>query len=436
MRSSRRRRIEDEDEVRRAVRTEGAQLAGLRTARFGGRIGTLQRRSVRVPRDRDASFEPQLVPKHQRRLVGFDEKVIALYARGMTTRQIQGHLEELYHTSVSPDLISTVTDAVIEDARAWQSRPLEALYPIVFLDALFVKMRRPEGIRRCAVYVALGINLEGKRSVLGLWMAETEKASFWLSVLTELKGRGVEDVFYCCVDGLKGFEGAIEAVFPRAIVQQCIVHLVRASLRYVAQKDRKAVAASLRAIYQAPTAEAAEATLEALNAEMAAEAPAGEAPLVLRAGIGLNSGPCLAGNLGTLKRFNYSVLGDPVNVAARLEALTRTYDVDVILGEATVSALDGRYALLELDLLQVKGRQRSARIFALLGAAELADDPAFAAFAAAHDSMIAAAHGGDPATARRLLADNRAAAERFGVGCVYDLYAERMGAAEPARQRA
>ena len=177
------------------------------------------------------------------------------------------------------------------------------------------------------------------------------------------------------------------------------------------------------------------AALDALNAEMAAEAAAGEAPLVLRAGIGLNSGPCLAGNLGTLKRFNYSVLGDPVNVAARLEALTRTYDVDVILGEATVSALDGRYALLELDLIQVKGRQRPARIFALLGGAALADDPAFTAFAAAHDRMMAAAHGGDPDTARRLLAEHSAAAERFGVAAAYDLYAERL-AAEPARQRA
>jgi adenylate cyclase len=179
------------------------------------------------------------------------------------------------------------------------------------------------------------------------------------------------------------------------------------------------------------------ASLDALNAEMAAEAADGEAPLVLRAGIGVNSGRCLAGNLGTHKRFNYSVLGDPVNVAARLEALTRTYDVDVILGEATVSALDGRYALLELDLLQVKGRQRPARIFALLGGATLADDQAFVAFASAHDQMIAAAHGDDPETARRLLVEHRAAAERFGVAGVYDLYATRLAAdPEPARRRA
>lgn len=167
---------------------------------------------------------------------------------------------------------------------------------------------------------------------------------------------------------------------------------------------------------------------------MAAEAAEGEAPQVVRAGTGLNSGPCLAGTLGTLKRFNYSVLGAAVNVAARLEALTRTYDVDVILGEATASALDGRYALLELDLLQVKGRQRPARIFALLGGAALADDPAFAAFAAAHEKMIAAAHGDDPVTARRLLAENRPVAEGFGVAGVYDLYAERLSTA-PAEVR-
>ena len=185
------------------------------------------------------------------------------------------------------------------------------------------------------------------------------------------------------------------------------------------------------------------AALQALNKEMAAEAAGAEAhhaeaPVVLRAGIGLNSGRCLAGNLGTHKRFNYSVLGDPVNVAARLEALSRTYDVDIILGEATVSALDGRYALLELDLIQVKGRQRPARIFALLGDAALADDPAFTAFAAAHAAMIAAAHGDDPATATRLIAQQRQTAGRFGMAAVYALYADRLAGAStgPARQRA
>ncbi len=218
--------------------------------------------TINVPRDRNADFEPQIVPKHQRRLAGFDEKVIALYARGMSARSIQEHLQELYQADVSRTLISTVTDAVLDDARAWQSRPLEAIYPIVFLDALYIKVRRPEGIRKCAVYIAIGVNIDGIRSVLGLWMGEHEKASFWLSVLTELANRGVSDVFYCCVDGLSGFEEAIEAVFPQAIVQQCIVHLARQSLRYVAWGERKDVAASLRAIYQAATVEAAEAALE------------------------------------------------------------------------------------------------------------------------------------------------------------------------------
>jgi putative transposase len=221
--------------------------------------------AIEVPRDRIGTFEPQIVPKHQRRLKGFDDKVIALYAKGMSVRSIQEHLEELYGTEVSRQLISAVTDAVLEDARAWQSRPLEAVYPVLFLDALYVKIRRPEGVRNCAIYTAIGINVDGMRSVLGLWVcphADTERASFWLSVLTELRNRGVEDVFYCCVDGLTGFEQAIEAAFPQALVQQCVVHLVRQSLRYVSWKDRKAVAASLRRVYQAPTAEAARSALD------------------------------------------------------------------------------------------------------------------------------------------------------------------------------
>lgn len=225
-----------------------------------GEEGTLE---VRIPRDRDGTFEPQLIPKRSRRLPGFDEKIIALYGSGMSVRQIQEHVEDLYEVEISRDLICSITDAVLDDVKAWQARPLEAQYPIVYLDALFVKVRRTEGIRKQAVYVALGITREGRKEVLGLWMAAQEKASFWLNVLTALKNRGVDDVLYFAVDGLKGFEEAIEALYPQAIVQQCIVHLVRNSTRYVSRADRKAVCASLRAIYTAPTADAALAALEA-----------------------------------------------------------------------------------------------------------------------------------------------------------------------------
>lgn len=217
---------------------------------------------IEVPRDRAGTFEPQIVPKRQTRMPSFDEKVLSLYARGMTTREIQGHLEELYGTEVSPTLISTVTDAVLDEAKAWQSRPLQAVYPILYLDALMAKGRHEGQVRRQAVYTALGVNLDGEKEVLGLWIAPTEGAKFWLSVLTELKNRGVQDVFYCCVDGLKGFEEAIEAVFPRTTVQLCLVHMVRNSLRFVTWKDRKAVVADLKPIYRAATVAQAE---EALN---------------------------------------------------------------------------------------------------------------------------------------------------------------------------
>lgn len=229
-----------------------------------GKSGTVR---VKVPRDRQGTFEPLLVPKHARSLPGFDERVIALYGRGLATREIAEHLEDLYHTSVSRDLISRVTDAVMEDAEAWQNRPLETVYPLLYLDALFVKMRTPAGVRKRAVYVALGVNLEGRKDILGLWMADEEKASFWLRVLTELKNRGLEDVFICCVDGLAGFEEAIEAALPKTIVQQCIVHLIRRSTRYVARKDRKAVCGDLRSVYRAPTAEAARRALEEAGAK-------------------------------------------------------------------------------------------------------------------------------------------------------------------------
>lgn len=218
---------------------------------------------IEVPRDRAGSFEPQLVKKRRRRLRGFDEKVISLYARGLTTREIQSHLEELYGTAVSPTLISTVTEAVSEDVSAWQARRLEALYPIVYFDALHVKTREEGPVAPRAVYLALAIKTDGQKELLGLWMARTEGAKFWLNVLTELKSRGMHDLFIACVDGLKGFPQAIEAVFPRTEVQLCIVHKVRQSLHYVSWKERKRVAADLRRIYAAATVAEAEAALEA-----------------------------------------------------------------------------------------------------------------------------------------------------------------------------
>lgn len=220
---------------------------------------------IEVPRDRDGSFEPQLVPKGQRRLPGFDEKVIALYARGMTTREIQGHLKEIYQVEVSPSLISTVTDAVLDDVKAWQSRPLEALYPIVYLDAIHVKMRTAGHVQTQAVYLALALTMDGEKELLGLWVGEVEGAKFWLSVLTELKNRGIQDMLIASVDGLAGFPEAIESVFPKTQVQLCIVHMVRGSLRYVPWKERKAVGRDLRSIYRAPTLEAAEAALTAFE---------------------------------------------------------------------------------------------------------------------------------------------------------------------------
>lgn len=206
---------------------------------------------VETPRDRQGSFEPKILGKHQTRFDGFDEKILSMYARGMTTREIQGHLQEIYGVEVSPGLISQVTDAVLEEVRTWQSRPLEALYGIVYLDALNVKMRHEGRVENRAVYVAIGVDLEGQKDVLGLWTSGSEGAKFWLGVLTELKNRGVKDVLIVCVDGLKGFPQAIEAVFPEARVQLCIVHLVRASLNYVNWKERKQVATDLKAIYRA-----------------------------------------------------------------------------------------------------------------------------------------------------------------------------------------
>ena len=220
---------------------------------------------IRVPRDRAGTFEPKLVAKHQRRLEGFDDKVLALYARGMSVRDIQSQLLELYGTEVSPDLITRVTDSVLDQAKEWQARPLEAIYPVVYIDALFVSVRDGGTVIKKAVYVALGTRVDGSREVLGLWMDATEGARFWLRVLTDLKNRGVQDIFFVCCDGLSGFPQAVETAFPKAIVQTCIVHMIRASLRYVTAGDRKLVITSLRAIYTADTEEAAMAALDAFD---------------------------------------------------------------------------------------------------------------------------------------------------------------------------
>ncbi len=216
---------------------------------------------VEIPRDRHGSFEPQLISKHQTRWNGFDGKILSLYARGMTVREIQSHLEEMYGAEVSPSLISSVTDAVADEVKAWQSRPLDGLYPIVYLDCIHVKVRDAGTVRAKAVYLALGINMAGEKELLGIWIAQTEGAKFWLQVATELKNRGVHDIFIACVDGLKGFPEAIETVFPKTDVQLCIVHLVRYSLNYVSWKLRKEVAADLRTLYSATTVEDAEQRL-------------------------------------------------------------------------------------------------------------------------------------------------------------------------------
>lgn len=220
---------------------------------------------IASPRDRNGSFEPELVKKRQTRFEGFDDKILSMYARGMTVREIQGHLEELYGVEVSPDLISSVTDSVLEEVRTWQNRPLDAVYPIVFLDALRVKVRDNGHILNKAVYMALGVNMDGNKEVLGLWIAREEGAKFWLKVVTELKNRGVKDMFIACVDGLKGFPDAIESVYPETQVQLCIVHMVRNSLRFVPWKDKKAVAGDLKTVYTATNAEEARENLTAFR---------------------------------------------------------------------------------------------------------------------------------------------------------------------------
>jgi len=217
---------------------------------------------IETPRDRDASFEPKIVRKRQRRFEGFDDKIIALYSRGLSTRDIEAYLRDLYGVEVGRDLISRVTDAVMDDARAWASRPLDDVYPIVFLDCLVLKIREGGSVQRRACYLALGVNMEGERDVLGMWFQETEGAKFWMQVLAELKQRGIADILIACVDGLKGFPEAIEAVFPKTTVQTCIVHLIRGSLKYVPRREREQVARDLKPIYTALDADAAHAELE------------------------------------------------------------------------------------------------------------------------------------------------------------------------------
>jgi putative transposase len=226
-----------------------------------------------VPRDRNGKFDPQLVKKGEKQLNGFDDRVISLYARGMTTRDIQAHFLDAYGVEVSATFISQVTNAVMEEVKAWQSRPLDSVYPVVYLDALVVRSRASGAVQNKSVYLALGINQEGEKELLGLWMAETEGAKFWLSVMTELKNRGLNDIFIACTDGLKGFPEAIEAVYPQTQIQLCIVHQVRHSLRYVSWKQRKAVAADLRRIYAAATLAEAEEALEAFSERWDEEHP-------------------------------------------------------------------------------------------------------------------------------------------------------------------
>lgn len=220
---------------------------------------------LEIPRDRDGSFEPRLIGKHERRFTGFDDKILALYARGLTVREIQAYLAEMYATEVSPALISTVTDAVAEEVTAWQSRPLEPMYPVVFFDALRVKVRDEATVRSKAVYLALAVRADGTREILGLWIEQTEGAKFWLRVFSDLKTRGCQDILIAVTDGLKGMGEALEAVFPATTLQTCIVHLLRHSLDYANWKERKPLAAALRPIYTAASAEAAAAALDAFE---------------------------------------------------------------------------------------------------------------------------------------------------------------------------
>src|ERR1700722_10753542 len=255
-----------------------AEGRGSGNSRNGSGAKTLQTEQgpvpIEIPRDRNGTFEPQLVKKHERRFDGFDDKILGMYARGMSVRDIQDQLSELYGTEVAPSLISTVTDAVIGEVQAWQARPLEPVWPIVYLDALVIKVRDGGVVGNKSAYLALGINPEGKKEVLGLWLEQNEGAKFWLKVVTELKNRGVEDIFIACCDGLKGFPEAIEAVFPKAVVQTCIVHMIRNSARFVSWRERKTLCADLRSVYAAETEEAALLALDSFEATWGKTHPA------------------------------------------------------------------------------------------------------------------------------------------------------------------
>lgn len=248
-----------------------------RNARNGFSEKTVQTDSgpvrVRVPRDRDGTFEPQLVKKYQRRLEGFDEKVLALYARGMTTRDIQAHLRELYGAEVSHELISKATDAIVPELRDWQARPLEPVYPVVYLDALFVPVRDGGHVQKRAFYVALGVTMTGSRDVLGLWANATEGAKYWLGILNELRQRGVQDILFVCADGLTGLDRALESAFPKTVYQTCIVHLIRSAMRFVNWADRQELASALKAVYTAQDEEHADAALDAIQAKYGAKYP-------------------------------------------------------------------------------------------------------------------------------------------------------------------
>jgi putative transposase len=228
---------------------------------------------IDAPRDRNGSFEPGIVRKRQRRFEGFDDKILALYSRGLSTRDISAHLQEIYGVEVGRELISKVTDGVMDDVREWATRPLEDIYPIVFLDCMVLKIREGGSVQRRALYLALGVTLDGDRDVLGMWFQETEGAKFWMQVLNDLKQRGVQDILICCVDGLKGFPEAIEAIFPKTTVQTCVVHLIRASLRYVPRREREQVARDLKPIYTAVNADAAHTELERFDEKWGARFP-------------------------------------------------------------------------------------------------------------------------------------------------------------------
>jgi putative transposase len=249
---------------------EGERAEGAGNRRNGSSKKTVltgtSKMTLSVPRDRAGSFDPKLIAKYQRRFPDFDDKIISMYARGLSVREIRGHLEEIYGIEVSPDLISAVTDAVLEEVAEWQNRPLDAVYPLIFFDAIRVKIRDEGFVRNKAVYIALGILPSGTKEILGIWIEQTEGAKFWLRVMNELKNRGIADILVAVVDGLKGFPEAITAVFPNTVVQTCIVHLIRHSLDFVSWKDRKPVVPALRAIYRAKDAEAGRQALDDFDA--------------------------------------------------------------------------------------------------------------------------------------------------------------------------